>query len=648
VIRRLLTVALGVAALALGVVTFFDPGSLGASLPTTAILFVGLIPLALAYRVLVARYRRPRHRARTGDPERAAVSDAPGEDVSETVREFLASEYAPTRRGLRAIAVAVLDHYTAASESDAQEALANRTWTTDPDALAYFAGDGAPVPPILARLRDRLSPESAYHRRLRHATDAISAIAGVNPPPEPSLLEQWSARVRSIGAEPDDRAGGRVAVDEDGRPPEASEADLTSPWETGHLRGVSAVALVAGGVGALFREPPLVLVAVLGVGLAASARGSAIPDPSLEIERRLTNPDPEPDETITVTVTVRNRGERTLPDLRLVDGVPAGLPVVDGSPRRGTSLRPGERCEFAYEAAARRGVHEFDPLVAIARDGAGTREAVSHIECETTVTCRPRFASVRPLPLRGLTTARPGTLPTSSGGEGVEFHSVREYRRGDPLRRVDWNRRARTGEFATMEFREERATCVVCLIDARAVAYVTHRPDAPHAVDRSVEAVGAAAATLLQSGNRVGVATLGPTACWLAPATGRTHRARVREVLVTHEALGATPPEETIDFEERLVELRRRLPSDAQVLFFSPLVDQQASTAARLLDAYGYPVSVVSPDATATRTAPQRLARAVRRMRIDKLRRSRVPVVDWRSDESLPAALTRASRRWSR
>lgn len=646
-IRTLLAAALGIVALALGIVALFDPGSLGASLPTTSIVFVGLIPLLLAYRVLVGRYRRPRHRARTGDPERAAVTEAPGRDVSETAREFLASEYVPTRRGLRAVAVAVLDYFTDVTESDATEALSARTWTADPYALAYFGGDGASKRSVLTRLRDRLSPESAYHRRLRHAADAISAIAGVTAPPEPSLRDQWAARIRAIGSRSDDQEGGRVATDDVAEPTTAETPAPASPWETGHLRGVSAVALVAGGVGALFREPPLVLAAVLGVGLAAYARGSRPPEPSLAIDRQLSAPNPDPGDVVTVTVTVHNRGDRTLPDLRLIDGVPAGLSVVDGSPRRGTVLRAGENCEFAYDVVARRGVHEFDPLLAIARDGAGSHEAVTHVDCETTLPCRPQFAPVTSLPLRRLTTVDPGTLPTSSGGAGVEFHSVREYRRGDPLRRVDWNRRARTGEFATLEFREERASCVVCLIDARDAAYVTHRPDAPHAVDRSVEAAGSVATTLFQSGNRVGIGTFGPTECWLAPATGRTHRARFRDRLVTHRALASTPPAEAVDLDEHVQSLRRRLPVDAQILLFSPLVDREAATAARLLDAYGHPVSVVSPDATATRTAPQRLALAIRRMRIGQLRRSRVPVVDWRADESLPAALTRASRRWS-
>ncbi len=40
-------------------------------------------------------------------------------------------------------------------------------------------------------------------------------------------------------------------------------------------------------------------------------------------------------------------------------------------------------------------------------------------------------------------------------GEGMEFHGVREYRPGDPLRRVHWRTSARTGRLAVVEY--ERA-----------------------------------------------------------------------------------------------------------------------------------------------------------------------------------------------
>ena len=655
-IRRVLAGGLGLIAFGVGLLAVVDPTVVVVSLPTVSVAVAGIVLLLLAYRVLVGRYRRPRFLARTGDPERAAVSAQPGEDVSKTVSGFLHSEYVPTRRGLRAVAVAVLVHYTGASEERARKMLTERSWSENPYALAYFTDDATAGLSLLTRLRDRLRPESDYRQQQRHAVDAVSAIAGVVAPPGPTVLEQWTERLGALGTRDDETKDGRVAIEpmtaaDDPGPTTETPGDReqtferaegsTSPRETGHLRGVSVVVLVAAGVGALAREPTLLLAGVLGIGLAAYASAASPPDPTLTITRSLDHEDPDPGERVTVTVTVTNRGERTLSDLRLIDGVPAACPVVEDTPRCGAVLQSGEAVTFSYVVEGRRGEHQFDALLAIAHDRAGVYETVSHLDADTMVRCRPQFSGGEALSPGHLAAAGPGGVPTAAGGDGVEFHAVREYRRGDPRRRIDWKRRARTGEFATLEFREERATRVVCLLDARAPAYVTHHPEAPHALDRSVTAAGEIATTLLDAGNRVGVAALGPTDCWLAPATGRLQRSRLRELLVTHDALDQAPPTEAVDPDVQLTALRRRLHDDTAIVLFSPLVDEQAVATARQLDAEGYSVSVLSPDPTAVDAAPQRLARAVRTLRIGRLRRAHVPVVDVGADEPLAAALTR-------
>jgi len=95
-------------------------------------------------------------------------------------------------------------------------------------------------------------------------------------------------------------------------------------------------------------------------------------------------------------------------------------------------------------------------------------------------------------------------------------------------------------------------------------------------------------------------------------------------------------------------DLRRRLDGNAQVILFSPLTDDNTARAARLLDAHGHLVTVISPDPTADRTPGQKLARAERIARMTDLRGKGIRVVDWGTDEELATAIDRASRRWSR
>jgi uncharacterized repeat protein (TIGR01451 family) len=414
--------------------------------------------------------------------------------------------------------------------------------------------------------------------------------------------------------------------------------------ETHRWVGIAGFALLLGGVGILVREPGLLVAAAVPVAYAAYARANEAPRPSLVVERDLDADAPEPGDAVTVTVRVRNVGDRALTDLRLVDGVPPGLAATTPA-RLGTALRPGRSVTFEYDVLARRGDHEWNPLTAVVRDASGARERRVEVACETRLRCVPRLEATADLPLRGLTTQLTGRVATDVAGTGVEFYATREYRRGDPRNRIDWNRRARTGELSTLQFREERAATVCLLVDAREPAYVAPSSEDPSAVERSLDAAGAAFNALLDNGDRVGLAGIGAGECYLAPSTGEGHRSTARDMLATHRTFAPTPGDASRipDTDERY--LTARLPGDAQVIFFSPVVDGYAVRFARRLDAYGHAVTVVSPDPTATDTPGRTLAGIERRIRLSRLRTSGVRVVDWRG--SLATALARESGRWS-
>lgn len=428
-------------------------------------------------------------------------------------------------------------------------------------------------------------------------------------------------------------------------------AATVSAFDTNRWIGVGAAALLAVGVAIVFgRQPGLLLAAVVGIAYAAYARAGDAPTPDLRIERELSDDTPDADDEVRVTVTVTNVGEALVSDLRLVDGVPPALAVADGSPRHGTALRPGKRISFSYAVTAIRGVHEWEPLQVITRNVSGSRERVSEVTPETTdatIRCLPTLDGTADLPLRGLTTQYSGRIATDVGGSGLEFHSTREYTHGDPLNRIDWKRMARSRELATLAFREERAATVVLLIDARREAYLAGDDGEENAVERGVDAAIQAFSSLLASGDRVGIAALGPEECWLAPGAGNDHRARAQRLLATHPALSSTPTEGKFFPSIRLRRLLRRLPADAQILLFSPLTDDYTVSVARRLDATGHLVTVVSPDPTDDDTPGHRLARIERRNRLSRLRRVGIRVVDWR-DGPLSTELARTAARWTK
>jgi uncharacterized protein (DUF58 family) len=438
----------------------------------------------------------------------------------------------------------------------------------------------------------------------------------------------------------------------DGEPDADSDADgigttLTgvTTRETNRWRGVTALSLLAAAAGIASSSPAALLLAVLGVAYAAYGALFAAPSPSLAVERTIHADDPEPGDEVDVTLSVSNDGA-FLPDLRVVDGVPAGVEVVDGSPRLATALRSGKSATLRYTVEMHRGQHDFDSVHVRARDLSGARETEATIPTTSSVASVPDLPELASFPLREQTVQRVGRVPTSQGGSGVEFHATREYRPGDPLSRVDWHRLARTGELSTVQYREERAATVVAVVDAREAAHVADE-NGEDAIEYGVEAAGGVASALLDAGDRVGVAAFGPHWEWLAPGTGRDHRARLRDALARGRGFAALAPDRRFLGALVFRRLRKHLPADAQVLFCSPLADDNAAEYVRRLEAGGNPVTVVSPDVTGSDTLGQQVARIERATRIRSLRRAGVRVVDWPTEDSFPVAVATASRGWS-
>ncbi len=430
--------------------------------------------------------------------------------------------------------------------------------------------------------------------------------------------------------------------------PTAATVRSSTLRSTNHWVGFAALSFLSAGLGVALRSRPLLLAAVVGVGYLAYASATEAPEPELAVERRLSTERPEPGDSVEVTVVVENVGDAVLPDLRVVEQVPEALAVTDGPARAATALRPGARVTFSYAVLARRGAYRFDGLTVLARNASGSRERELDLETErASVTCMAPVDATEAVPLRGLTSPYTGRVSTDSSGEGVEFAALREYEHGDSLSRIDWNTYARDGTLATMEFREERMATVVVVLDLRRSAYLQAGDDGLHAVDRGIDATRRIFNSLLDTGDRVGLAAFASDTVWLAPGAGTTHQARARELLSTHPALSPTPPEDRVYVRWQLRRLHQRLDDDAQVVFVSPMPDGTSARIARSLQVRGHPVTVVSPDPTLRDTPGRTLAAIERSNRLNDLRGSGVRVVDWDADERLAEALERARRRWS-
>ena len=411
--------------------------------------------------------------------------------------------------------------------------------------------------------------------------------------------------------------------------------------ETRRWRGIVAASLFAGAVGLLSQRASVLLLAAIGIGYAAYPKiVSTPPEPEISVERVLEPSVPAVGESVDVTVTVTNEGDRWLPDVRLVDGVPALLSVEGGSPRHATALSPGSSATFSYRLKAKFGRHRFEPMTVLSRNLSGSLERrTSCMEPTIIRGASPGSSTV----LRRVTGFLSGQEPTDAGGNGVEFHRTREYRAGDPRNRINWRRVAKTGELSTIDFREERAASVVLCLDTRTEHSAEGLAYSSIAADRI-------AAGLLSEAHEVGVTAFDTPSVWVPPSVGSGHLTRIRHALDTEPAFGAGVSQKITDggavrpaLEKRTDvatdSLRSRLGASAQVVFLSPLLHDGVVSAAKTLEVTGHPVIVVSPDVTAQETLGQRAAALERSVRLRKLKQAGVPVVDWDVESDFESVL---------
>ncbi|WP_408959515.1 DUF58 domain-containing protein [Natrinema sp. 74] len=351
----------------------------------------------------------------------------------------------------------------------------------------------------------------------------------------------------------------------------------------------------------------------------------------------------DPGDTITVRMTVQNTGSEPIVDVRVVDGVPEALPVVSGSPRACVSLEPLAETTVEYDLELRRGEHAFDDATVRTRDLTGTVAETwrASVDGGDAVTCSPAVESA---PLGDGTNEHVGEVPTDEGGTGVEFHSVREYEPGDPVGAIDWRRYANTRELATVEYRAERATRTVCVVDARASQFRVATATRPPAIERSANAAERTFEALIDAGHSTGVVGLHDRrVTGVSPGDNAATR---REASRLFAELRSADPDywsfrqsQTSDPVSSVVD---RLPDEAQVYLFTSFVDDAPVDLVKRLRAHGYAVRVVSPDVTADADALEtRLQALDRRTRLGRARATGACVVDWDHGRPLEPVLRR-------
>ncbi|MBL8915726.1 MAG: DUF58 domain-containing protein [Archangium sp.] len=125
--------------------------------------------------------------------------------------------------------------------------------------------------------------------------------------------------------------------------------------------------------------------------------------------------------------------------------------------------------------------------------------------------------------------------PIKVRSEGREFESLREYRRGDDRRSIDWKATARRGRAMVRQHQPERNQQVILLLDCG--RHMAGEIEGRRKLDHAVDAALRLARVALDQGDVVGVGAYGATMkAWLPPRKGLEHLASIAQTLSTVQA----------------------------------------------------------------------------------------------------------------
>jgi uncharacterized protein (DUF58 family) len=399
-------------------------------------------------------------------------------------------------------------------------------------------------------------------------------------------------------------------------------------------------------VGALaLRRPELVAVAgafalplALALAFERAPRLRLIPE--LERERTL-----QGDE---LTLTLDVEGD-PVERLEVLIELPRGLEVVEGSPR--VVLRLGNEDERTLDLrlrAQRWGAYLLGGVRVRAHDRFGVLLHEQELEPALPLKVYPHAETLRALLRPQETQVFAGNQVARTRGEGIEFADLRPFAPGDRLRRINWRASARRGEIWVNEAHPERNADVVLFLDTFAEA----REGGRGTLDLAVGAAGSLAERYLRNKDRVGLVGFGGVLNWLLPATGAVQLYRIVDALLDTEIV--------LNYAWKDLDIipARTLPPKALVVALTPLIDKRSVAALLDLRRRGFDLAIVeidpAPYVEAGKDELERLAFRLWRLRREALRseyeRVGVPVVPWRSGESLQVALeeVRSFRRGAR
>ena len=221
-----------------------------------------------------------------------------------------------------------------------------------------------------------------------------------------------------------------------------------------------------------------------------------------------------------VTLTLANPLPRRL-RLTCHDRHPVGF-GVRGLPRM-LALPPLSRVRLAYRLCPpHRGRFAFDGCDLALQSPLGLWQRRRRLVLPGQVRVYPNFAEISRYTLLAANDqlALLGVRRHPRRGVGAEFHQLREHRRGDSLRQIDWKATARVRRLIAREYQDERDQRLLFLLDCG--RRMRHEDESGRGhLDQALNALLLLAYVAVYQGDAVGLMTYGGPRRWFAQRKGR-------------------------------------------------------------------------------------------------------------------------------
>jgi len=348
-----------------------------------------------------------------------------------------------------------------------------------------------------------------------------------------------------------------------------------------------------------------------------------------------------------IRINLTNSGD-DLEEVLVEDMCPKGLDLAGKTPNLLTLLPAGGKAELEYSVKGTRGSFSFKGVRIIASDHLGIVRQRMVLSAPKELVFLPEIPKLQRVNIRPRQThGYAGPILSRQAGSGLDFFGVREYQSGDPRNRINWKLSERhIRRIYTNDFEKERIADIVLILDARMSSEIRFSDES--LFEYAIRATASLADGFLTDGNRVGLLIYGFDPKWTFPGYGRLHKKRIEKALLQAKT------EEAGLFEHMDRLPIRRFPARSQVVMINPLLRDDTSIFTRLKK-YGFEILVISPDPidfekkmiTSSDNpgilkdiqVAARIAELERELRIKKLRKMGIRIVNWQIDTSLDRAI---------